>query len=234
MQHVKKHRFSLLKVLAVQAVVVAVLLGVVFAVKQVSPSDYKALAKRYVDVAENEKSGESVKKTWSKIKAFFVDENDNVITENAGGKDEDVNGNVYPENCTASKYVISADICRPASGDISSEFGYRIHPISGKLSFHTGVDIAAESGSPVKAAYYGIVESAGEDDVYGKNITINHGNGIQTFYAHCAEIHVQAGDKVNGGDVIGLVGSTGWSTGAHLHFSILIDGIYCNPGFVIQ
>ncbi len=235
MQNVKKSKFSILKLLLVQAVVVGVLVAVLFAVKKVSPTDYDTIAKRYVDVAENEaESKQSIQKAWSKIKAFFVDENNKKTTENAGGKDEDANGNRYPDNCTASKYVISDNICRPAQGKISSPFGYRINPISDKLSFHTGIDIAAKSGDKVCAAYYGLIEETGEDDVFGKYVKINHGNGIETFYAHCSKIAVKTGDMVNGGDTIARVGSTGWSTGPHLHFSIIIDGIYCNPAFVIK
>ncbi|MBQ6381924.1 MAG: M23 family metallopeptidase [Clostridia bacterium] len=234
MQSVNKSRFSLLKVLIVQAVVVSILLAVLYAVKRVSPQDYDMIAKQYVDVAENEQEKEKMKNAWSKIKAFFVDDNEAPAAENAGGKDEDAAGNRYPDNCTAAKYVISEDICRPASGKISSPFGYRINPVSGKLSFHTGIDIAAKSGDKVQAAYYGIIESVGEDDVYGKYIKINHGNGIKTFYAHCSKLHVKVGDKVDGGETIARVGSTGWSTGPHLHFSIIINDIYCNPAFVID
>jgi len=235
MQNVKKHRFSLLKVLFVQAVVVSILLAILYAVKKVSPKDYDMVAKKYVDVAENEQANEGVKKAWSKIKAFFIDENNQrQSTEQAGGKDEDVNGNLYPDNCTASKYVISEDICRPAQGKISSPFGYRINPVSGKLSFHTGIDIAADSGDEVSAAYYGIVEEAGEDGVSGKYLKINHGNGIQTFYAHCSRLYAAVGDKVDAGETVALVGSTGWSTGPHLHFAIVINGIYCNPAYIID
>lgn len=235
MQNVKKKPFPILKILVVQAVVVGVLAAVLFAVKKVSPAEYETLAKQYVDVAQNEAQGkENIQKAWSKIKAFFVDENNKKTTENAGGKDEDANGNKYPDNCTASKYVISDNICRPAKGNISSPFGYRINPISDKLSFHTGIDIAANAGENICAAYYGMVEETGADDVFGNYVKINHGNGIETLYAHCSEILVKTGEMVNGGDKIALVGSTGWSTGPHLHFSIIIDGIYCNPAFVIK
>ena len=238
MQSVKKTKFFLLKVFVVQALVVGTVLAVLYAVKRVSPADYDSVAKHYVDVAENEpESFDSAKKTWSKIKAFFVDENNNKsdkTAENVGGKDEDIQGNRYPDNCTAAKYVISDDICRPAKGKISSPFGYRINPISGKLSFHTGIDIAAKQSDKVRAAYYGMVESVGADDVFGNYVKINHGNGIETFYAHCSKILVETGDMVDAGDTVARVGSTGWSTGPHLHFSIIIDGVYCNPAFVIQ
>ncbi|MBR2591006.1 MAG: M23 family metallopeptidase [Clostridia bacterium] len=235
MQNDKKRKFSILKLLVVQAVVVGIIFAVLFAVKKVSPEEYNSVAKHYVDVAENEGGSlSSAKEAWSKIKAFFVDEKSDTQTENIGGKDEDANGNRYPDNCTAAKYVISDNICRPAQGKITSPFGYRINPVSWKLSFHTGIDIGAKSGDAVKAAYYGMVESTGEDDVFGRFVKINHGNGIETFYAHCSKILVNTGDMVDSGDVIALVGSTGWSTGPHLHFSIIIDGLYCNPAYVIK
>lgn len=234
MQNVNKSKLPILKVLFVQALVVLTAVGILFAVKKLSPKEYKAAAEKYIDVAGNEQSEQSAKKAWSKIKAFFVDENNNVSEKNAGGKDEDVNGNKYPDNCSASKYIISEDICPPVDGSISSPFGYRINPVSDKLSFHTGLDIAADAGDSVKAAYYGVVEQAAEDDVYGKYIKINHGNGIETFYAHCSKLCVKVGDVVNQGEKIALVGSTGWSTGPHLHFSIIIDNVYYNPSFVLK
>ena len=234
MQNDKQKNFPILKILIVQAIVVAILIALVFGIKKLSPDDYEAIEIKYVDVMENEGTQQPVKKAIGKLKALFIDEKGKPIEESAGGKDEDVNGNKYPDNCSASKYIISENICVPAEGKISSKFGYRINPVSDKLSFHTGIDIAADSGSPVKAAYYGIIEKAGEDDVYGKYIKINHGNGIETFYAHCSKLSAKVGDIVNAGDTIALVGSTGWSTGPHLHFSIIIDGIYCNPAFVIK
>lgn len=234
MQNDKKKSFFLLKILLVQAAVMVVILGLLFAVKKLNPSDYKAVAEKYVDIADTKSGEKAATDAWSKIKAFLVDDNKSTSQKNAGGKDEDVNGNKYPDNCSASKYIISAEICRPASGKISSPFGYRINPVTQKLSFHTGLDIAAPNGSDVKAAYYGIVEKAGKNEVYGNCITINHGNGIKTFYAHCSKLFVKTGEVVNGGDKIALVGSTGWSTGPHLHFSIIIDGIYYNPAFVIK
>lgn len=235
MQNVKNNKFPILKVLIIQAVAVALILGVLLLVKKVSPAEYKALSKQYVDIAGNNMESKKTKQAWNKIKAFFVDENNNISSSDkgSGGKDEDAEGNTYPDNCSASKYIISSDICRPAEGEISSPFGFRINPVSEKLSFHTGVDIANKEGTAVKSAYYGLVEETGSDDVYGNYIYINHGNEIKTFYAHLKSINVSVGDVVSGGAVIGKMGSTGWSTGPHLHFSIIIDDIYYNPAFVL-
>lgn len=236
MQNVNNKKFPILKILIVQAVVAALILGILLFIKKSSPAEYEKLSKQYVDIVGNDFSDSKTKETWSKIKAFFVDDNNKLSTKNkgAGGKDEDANGNVYPDNCSASKYIISSDIAEVAKGRISSPFGYRINPVTEKLSFHTGVDIANREGTAVKSAYYGLVESVGEDDVYGNYIYINHGNGIKTFYAHLSKVSVSAGDVVSSGKVIGKMGSTGWSTGPHLHFSIIIDDIYYNPSFVLD
>jgi murein DD-endopeptidase MepM/ murein hydrolase activator NlpD len=102
---------------------------------------------------------------------------------------------------------------------ISSVFGWRIHPISGDARFHTGTDLAAPLGTPVLAAFAGRVAIADFLGGYGLTVTLDHNHGLeQTLYAHLSEIFVQPGEIVKQGDVIGRVGSTGNSTGAHLHF----------------
>lgn len=105
---------------------------------------------------------------------------------------------------------------------ISSAFGWRIHPITGSARIHTGTDIAAPLGTPVLAVYPGQVETAGWSDGYGLMIALKHENKTQeSRYAHLSEIYVQPGEWVEQGTVIGKVGSTGFSTGPHLHFEWL-------------
>ncbi len=101
---------------------------------------------------------------------------------------------------------------------VSSRFGWRTHPLTGKRRFHSGLDLAAPSGAPVVAAGSGTVISAGWNGGYGKAIIIQHSDTQQTVYGHLSEISVQAGQTIAQGTVIGLVGSTGNSTGPHLHF----------------
>ncbi|NLB52667.1 MAG: peptidoglycan DD-metalloendopeptidase family protein [Syntrophomonadaceae bacterium] len=110
----------------------------------------------------------------------------------------------------------------PVYGPISSYYGSR-------GGSHTGLDIAAPSGSTIKAVDSGTVTSAGYKGTYGYMITISHGNGMVTRYAHCSAIHVSAGQYVAKGEGIGKVGSTGKSTGPHLHFEILVNGSFRNP-----
>ncbi len=109
----------------------------------------------------------------------------------------------------------------PVYGKITSRFGYRIDPFSGKYEFHRGVDIRAKKGSPVRATADGIVEFAGRHPGYGKMVIIRHKYGFKTLYAHLSKIKTRAGKRVKVGTVIGYVGSTGKSTGPHLHYEVI-------------
>ena len=115
---------------------------------------------------------------------------------------------------------------KPVSGTISSRYG-----VSSSLrkSTHTGLDIAAPSGTPIKVVSNGTVTSASYNGAYGNLVKIDHGNGIETWYAHTSKMYVSVGQKVSAGDVIAAVGSTGNSTGAHLHLEIRINGQHVNP-----
>lgn len=115
-----------------------------------------------------------------------------------------------------------------ANGTISSAFGER----DGK--FHQGLDITADTDTPITASLTGTVKEAGENDSYGKYVLIDHGSGIETRYAHCNSISVKQGDHVNMGDEIAKVGSTGDSSGPHVHLELLIDGTPYNPQTVLQ
>jgi len=117
----------------------------------------------------------------------------------------------------------------PAQGRLSSPFGYRTHPISGASRLHAGQDIAAPSGSPIYAAETGVVSSAGWRGGYGNATVIDHGGGLATLYAHQSRFGVRAGQQVTRGQLIGYVGSTGYSTGPHLHFEVRENGTPVNP-----
>src|SRR5574344_1970265 len=117
----------------------------------------------------------------------------------------------------------------PASRRITSPFGYRIDPIYKIYKLHNGVDIGAGYGTNIVAAESGTVIAAsyGYNSGYGNYIMINHGNGLTTRYAHCSSLNVTVGQNVSRGQVIGAIGSTGNSTGPHLHFEVRING-KCN------
>ncbi|MBC7419104.1 MAG: M23 family metallopeptidase [Bdellovibrio sp.] len=118
---------------------------------------------------------------------------------------------------------------KPARGPIGSRFGYRIDPINGKQKLHAGVDIAVSPGTPVRSPADGVVSFAGWDEFYGKLVSIDHGYGVLTRYAHNSQIYVQVGQKVSKFDVISATGNTGRSTGPHLHYEVRVNGIPVNP-----
>ena len=117
----------------------------------------------------------------------------------------------------------------PVDGGVTSGFGYRVHPIFHVRKMHTGIDIDGDMGDPIRAASAGTVISAGWRGGYGKCVVISHGGGLATLYGHLSTISVSAGDKVKRGEVIGKVGSTGYSTGPHLHFEVRVNGEPVDP-----
>ncbi|HIK03708.1 MAG TPA: peptidoglycan DD-metalloendopeptidase family protein [Trichormus sp. M33_DOE_039] len=117
----------------------------------------------------------------------------------------------------------------PSDAPTSSPFGWRVHPILGYRRFHGGLDFAASYGSTIRAADSGTVIFAGWYGGYGKAVIINHGNGITTLYGHSSELYVREGQTVQRGQAIAAVGSTGLSTGPHLHFEVRRNGTPVNP-----
>ena len=111
----------------------------------------------------------------------------------------------------------------PLRGGLNSYYGYRWG------SFHTGLDIGGDTGQPFVAAAGGTVSSVGWSGGYGNMILIDHGNGVATRYAHASKVSVSNGQQISKGESIGLVGSTGRSTGPHLHFEVIINGDTVNP-----
>lgn len=111
----------------------------------------------------------------------------------------------------------------------SSSYGWRIDPFNGSRAFHEGLDFTANAGTPIRAAADGIVEESGRNPAYGNLVKLNHGAGLETRYAHASKLLVQPGERVVKGQVIALVGSTGRSTGPHLHYEIRLNGHALDP-----
>ena len=117
----------------------------------------------------------------------------------------------------------------PAKGWYSSGFGYRISPFTNQREFHKGLDIATRIGTPIIAPADGLVVFAGREGNYGRMIAINHGYNMKTRYGHLHNFRVKKGDRVTRGQVIGEVGKSGRSTGPHLHYEVLLNGVPVNP-----
>ena len=118
---------------------------------------------------------------------------------------------------------IGITLSKPVSGILTSRYGYRW----GRT--HTGIDIGAHSGTTIKAAYSGTVSFSGWKGSLGNLVVITHGNGVQTYYGHCSKLYAKAGQKVKQGEKIAAVGSTGNSTGPHLHLEVRVNGVAYNP-----
>ena len=159
-----------------------------------------------------------------------------IITENA----EEINthelevakNNVTEKTQTVDKTEEIANIngieiaTLPITGTISSRYGVSSRI---RVSTHTGLDIAATTGTPIKVIADGTVTSAQYTGSYGYLVKVDHGNGVESWYAHTSKMYVKAGDEVKAGDIIASVGSTGNSTGPHLHLEIRINGQHVNP-----
>jgi murein DD-endopeptidase MepM/ murein hydrolase activator NlpD len=117
----------------------------------------------------------------------------------------------------------------PVAGRLTSSYGKREHPRSGRRDFHSGVDIASSPGSPVEVTADGIVSFAGWAGGNGNLVVIEHGHGYSTFYAHNKKVNVKVGQEVHRGDIISFVGSTGNSTGPHVHYEVWRNGKSVNP-----
>jgi murein DD-endopeptidase MepM/ murein hydrolase activator NlpD len=118
---------------------------------------------------------------------------------------------------------------RPIDGPVGSGYGFRSDPFTGRAALHTGLDFPADVGRPIRAAAGGVVVSTDVHPEYGNLLVIDHGNGLVTRYAHTSKILVKTGDLVRRDQVVALVGTSGRSTGPHLHFEVLVDGVTQNP-----
>jgi len=147
-----------------------------------------------------------------------------LVRWNAGGRSE------WIDAAAAERpQPVESGMAMPAAGPVTSYFGYRYHPILHFTRFHAGVDIGAAWGSPIVAAADGQVASAGWSGGYGREVQIAHGGGLVSLYGHMSQIVAQPGSYVRQGQLIGYVGSSGLSTGPHLHFEVRQGGQPVNP-----
>ncbi|MBQ2675806.1 MAG: M23 family metallopeptidase [Clostridia bacterium] len=126
-------------------------------------------------------------------------------------------------------------MCLPVVGRVTCEFGYRIHPVTGKESMHKGIDIGADMGEDIVCVLDGeVLKTVNNDANYGNYVVIKHSDSVSTMYAHCSKLSVKQGQKVKKGEKIALAGSTGLSTGPHLHFEVRVNDIRLNPRWFLK
>lgn len=138
-----------------------------------------------------------------------------------------------PENVSMEQAILNFDYCVPVMGTVSSDFGYRDHPVEGEERFHYGVDLAADTGTEILCFADGTVTAVGESNSYGKYCMVEHPGGYATLYAHCSRITAASGTAVRRGQKVAEVGETGMATGPHLHFELRHQGTYLNPIYYV-
>ncbi|MEG0178770.1 MAG: M23 family metallopeptidase [Oscillospiraceae bacterium] len=196
-------------------------------------TEYSALMCDGIDLSGQGELLRFVNGTVDSVRKATKDILSQLESENALGGYQAVNGNAMPQNVSLSPYKLTNKIFCPCNGTVSSYFGTRTNPILHKKDFHTGIDIAASSGSDVYSAFYGKVEECGYSSVRGNYIILRHSPRLVTLYQHLQFIIVREGESIKSGQRIAFVGTTGLSTGAHLHFELQIDGLCVNPSYAL-
>lgn len=145
---------------------------------------------------------------------------------------EDREQTLFPKTVDETAYVMSFEHVQPVKATLTSTFGQRTHPITGKTSFHYGIDLAAPEGTPIDSLADGTVRETG-DGSYGNYIIVDHADGFSTLYAHCSKLIAKKGDEIKAGQKIAEVGATGNATGNHLHLEVWRDGKALNPLYYV-
>lgn len=191
--------------------------------KQEQIEDYES------DISNKEKAIKEYEAEIAAQNATIAALENKIAQAEAEQRRQDVSGNDTGDTPTYS--YSGGAFCWPAPSytRISDDYGWRIHPTLGVQQFHNGVDMAAPGGSPILAAEGGVVIAASYSSTMGNYVMIHHGNGLYTIYMHASALYVSNGQTVSKGQKIAAVGSTGRSTGNHLHFSVRLNGSYVSP-----
>ena len=236
------------KVVLVQLAVCAFIVALVFAAWKFSPNIFALIRNEYNEIMSVNVGLDDVRQTIDNVteiqgatgeeeqdeSEIYMEDESEKTTESqsgSGGEDSEV-----ADTAVAAMASLGSDkdITVPLHGRITSKYGYRTNPISGAYGLHTGVDIAANEGSPIVAAYNGVIKDTGVGEKRGKYVLMMHSDGSETLYCHCSKVAVVEGEVIRSGEVIAFVGSTGWSTGPHLHFEIRRNGKAIDPLTVLD
>lgn len=216
-------------VILVQTAVCAFIILLVVVTGKLSPSTFDFFKKEYNEIMSVDMSPQEVVQSAAQAAQ-------KVISVQASAAEPEEETAQKSENAVAVMAGLggSDEITVPVHGRISSEYGYRTNPISGAYALHSGVDIAADEGDSIVAAYNGVVKDTGTGEKSGNYVLLLHEDKSETLYCHCSEILVEEDSVIRAGEVIALVGSTGWATGPHLHFEIRRDGNTVDPLTVLE
>lgn len=222
----EKQKNAMTKVIVVQLVLSLAISGILFAVCKTDSNLSQNIKLFYTEISKTDIA-------VSRIFGVFK----NVVKETFAPtlQSGETNGSNTGEEEVFSPVFLTVKLKNPLNdGNVSSHFGYRVSPITKKYSLHTGLDVATTENSEIYAAYDGIVEKAEYNTINGNYIVLKHSDTLKTTYNHCNKLLVKEGERVKIGECIALVGATGYATGNHLHFEIIVNGKYINPLWVVS
>lgn len=224
----EKNKNPMTKVIIVQLVLSLLVSGVLFAVCKTENNLSNGIKSYYNQICEKDVAVSSIMDVFKGVvKQTFAP---SIKENNSAGETKEETG----EKASFSPVFLTVKLLNPLKeGSITSNFGYRISPISKENSLHKGLDIATEENSRIYASYDGVVEKSEYHHVNGNYIVLRHSDYLKTTYNHCNKLLVKAGDRVNKGECIALVGATGYATGNHLHFEVIVNDKYINPMWVL-
>ena len=215
------------KIILTQLVLSLLITGILFLVCRTDSNLSQNIKAFYSSICETDIAVSEIFDSFKNV----VQETFSPSVEESTGETETTTG----EKAVFSPVFLTVNLENPIKeGNITSKFGYRVSPITNKYSLHTGLDIAAPENTRIYSAYNGIVEKSEYHEINGNYIVIKHSDTLKTTYNHCNKLLVKEGETVRKGDVIALVGQTGYATGNHLHFEVLLNGKYINPLYVLS
>ncbi len=238
----KKVKDRLISLILTQSIVCVIVLAFSFALRIIGGDIYKNERITYVSNFQDETSvKEVIKQLSNAVSAQPKKEstNDSVTPANAEPdgyetmSEDDATACIIDfkqvQTLSSVKMAKNSMVVPLSSCRITSEYGYRVNPVSGVYRLHSGIDLGADSGDDIYTVLSGTVVRSDYASDYGNYVMVDHGDGLCTLYAHCSQRLVEVGDKVEQGDKIALVGSTGASTGPHLHFEVRVNNERINP-----
>lgn len=225
----QKKQNVMTKVIVVQLVLSLVVSGIMFAVCKTDSNLSQNIKLVYTEISKTDIAVSNIFSAFKNVvKETFAP---TIIEETASGETKEDSG----EKADFSPVFLTIKIARPIEkGDISSHFGYRVSPITQKYSLHKGIDISANENTKIYAVYDGVVDKAEYNSVNGNYVIIKHSDSLKTTYNHCNKLLVKKGDVIKKGECIALVGATGYTTGNHLHFEMILNDKYINPLWVLD
>ena len=228
----EKPKNIMTKIIAVQLSLSLLISGLLFLICRNDGDLSQEIKSFYAGICEKDMTVSEILDVFKNVtKSAFAPTVIEDETETSAGESTTQTG----EKADFSPVFLTVNFQNPIKeGNITSHFGYRISPITKEYSLHSGLDIAVPENSEIYSAYDGIVITAEYNEVNGNYIIIKHSDSLKTTYNHCNKLLVREGEKIKKGEIIALVGATGYATGNHLHFEVILNSKYINPLWVLD